>query len=314
MPAVRPLRPTDLLAFVAFQQQVPENAAASLLAGPRTPLLAEFLRYTLALEPGRAHWVYIERGRIQGLVTTKARPGADIWDIDRLALLRTADAAHTCRRLVEHLCAAACEAGVQRIFIRVADDTPFLGALRQAGFFGYTTEQIFRLPPPTLPDHRPLIPGLRARRPADHHALFQLYCQTVPAAVRQVEAMTLTEWRWLDGWGLYPMTWRQRWNRRRRDFVVGAHGTLVAWLRLGLRRRTLQLLTTLSAPEIDDLVRFGLHVLGAGGPVVCPVREYQPALAGALQRLGAEPVARHVLLVRALAARLPERLLVPAHV
>lgn len=313
---IRALRPTDLGPFLTFRSRTPSNAA---LLGPmaRTGGLTfrEFLGRSLAINPGRETWVQIEHGQVFGLVAARARFGTDVWDIDHLMIAPSVDGDRVCLRLLDHLCAAAVEEGVQKVFLRLPIDSPWLHPARQAGFVHYTSEQIFVVPHlQAVP--RPTVAGLRPRRPADHQALFQLYTGIVPAPVRQIEALTLQEWRWTDNWGLtYPAPIRPALPRRRRDLVLQTDDHLSAWLPIHLRARSLQILLDHRAEvEPDVLVARGLSELTPNGPVAFPLRDYQGHLVEPLVERGFVQGDSHALLARMLTARVPERRLIPAGV
>lgn len=313
---IRALRPTDVGPFLTFRTKAPANEA---LVGPvgRSVNLAfgEFVDRSLALKPGRETWVQIEHGQIFGIVAARARFGTDVWDIDRLVIAPSVDDDRVCLRLLDHLCEAAVEEGVQKVFLRLSEASPWIGPARQAGFVHYTSEQVFVQPQPS-PLSRPAVTGLRPRRPADHQALFQLYSAAVPAQVRQIEALTLQEWRWTDDWGLVAMApFRPSLTRRRRDLVVQGEDRIDAWLRIDLHARTLQVTTDPRGPvDLPLLLARGLSELPAGRPVVFARRDYQTELAAPLEELGFLAGESQALLARVLSVRVQERRLVPARV
>ena len=313
---IRALRPTDLLAFLAFRARAPANEA---LVGPLEPAattsLSDFFARSLALHPGYETWVHVEHGTLFGLVSTRARFGADVWDVDHLQVLPSVDAGRNCQRLLAHVGEAAVEEGVQKIFLRLPEHSDLITAARQAGFGQYTDEHVF-IRTSVEPVPRPQVPGLRPRRPADHQALFQLYSAAVPAQVRQVEAMTLQEWRWNDNWGLASMAaFRPRLTRARRDLILQTDEHVDAWLQVNLRSRTLQLLVDPRA-HVDTalLLARGLSELRPVAPSVFAVRDYQRELVPVLEEFGFHAGPSHALLARMLAVRVPERRLVPARV
>jgi N-acetylglutamate synthase-like GNAT family acetyltransferase len=311
---IRALRPTDLPAFLAFRTRAAHNEAV-LGHGADTLSFREMLGRSLALSPGIETWVQIENGQIHGLVSARARFGTDVWEIDQLLIAPSLDEDRVCQRLLDHLCAAAVEEGVMKVFLRLPSDSSWATASRQAGFVHYTTEQPYVHP--SLPAlERPVVEGLRPRRPADHQALFHLYSAAVPAHVRQIEAMTLQEWRWNDNWGLASVaSVRPALSRRRRDMVVQSEGDVVAWLQVQTKPRTVRVLSE-SDSRLDPgvLLRRALAELTPSGPALCPVREYQGELVAPLEELGFTPGEPQELFARLLAARIPERRLVPARV
>jgi hypothetical protein len=313
---IRALRPTDALAYVEFWHQVAADRRESGDGGAPpfqpVPTLVGFLGRSLALEAGRESWVQIERGQISGLVTAKRREGTDVWDVDQLAVLPRADAGRTCVRLLEQLLTAAVDEGVHKVFLRLDEDDPAQEWARQVGFFQYVRETLYyRTELPTLANP-PSLPGVRPRRAADHQGLFQLYSAAVPIRVRQAEAMTLQEWRWMDGWGMRPVTLRLVEGGQRSDYVVETDGRLGGWLQVDRRRRRLACLTD-PRDSVDEgaLLALGMRRLKAGRAASCYARDYQSGLANALEELGFSVIRRDALYARALAARIPEVKLVP---
>ena len=315
---IRALRPTDILAYVAFCHRVARNGNANAETLPPVslgmlPTVARFLGRSLATELGRETWVQIENGRISGLVAAKRREGADVWDVDELALLPAPDAERTALRLLEQLIIAAADDGVHKVFLRLLEDDQAQDWVRQVGFFQYCREAAYwRAELPTLA-RAPSKVGMRRRRPADHQPLFQLYCAAVPFRVRQAEGMTLPEWRWTDGWAVRPVGIGSFVGRSRVDWVADGPARPVAWLQVDHHARRLSLLTD-PQNEIDvgDIIRFGMARLGAGGPALCAARDYQSAVAAALEDAGFAAAKRsETLFARALATRVPEFKLVP---
>jgi hypothetical protein len=313
---IRALRPTDLPAFLNFRARAPANEALlgpALRAGGLS--FREFLGRSLALNPGRETWVHVEQGQLFGLVAARARFGTDVWDVDYLMVTPAVDDDRVALRLLSHLCEAAVEEGVHKVFLRVPLDSPWLQPARQAGFVQYTTENVFVLP--TLPPAaKPPVPGLRTRRPADHQPLFQLYSSAVPAHVRQVEALTLQEWRWTDNWGFTSMaSLRGAVRRRRRDLVVHDDGRATAWVQVDLGQRTVQLLVDANKPApIADLLERGLAELPPGRAVAFALRDYQSELTSSIEDKGFRPIESQALLAQMLTVRIPETRLVPARV
>lgn len=314
---IRALRPTDVLAYVTFCNRVSRRRYSDPVDGDPlgfqpVPTLVAFLGRSFALEAGRESWVQIEHGRIFGLVAAKRREGADVWDVDQLALLPTADAGRTCTRLLEQLLTAAADEGILKVFLRLEEDDPARAWAEEVGFVEYGREALYYRPEVPILAHPGDTTGLRRRRAADHQPLFQLYCAAVPFRVRQAEAMTLHEWRWLDGWGTRTVGSHLLRGDGRVDYVVDTPPRIGAWLQVDRARRTLSLLVD-PHESVDEeaLLAFGLSRLKAGRPAQCPVRDYQSGLANALEDQGFGVVRRYALYARAIAARIPEVKLVP---
>ncbi len=314
---IRALRPTDILAYLTFCHRVSEQTDSGVerplsVSFRMMPTVASFLGRSLALELGRETWVQIDHGRISGLVAAKRREGADVWDVDELAFLRSADTGRTAVRLLEQLLTAAADDGVHKVFLRLLGEDPAEEWVRQVGFFQYCSEVSYhRAELPTFSRSASLV-RMRRRRPADHQSLFQLYCASVPFRVRQAEGMTLHEWRWTDGWAVRSVGLAAFLGRSRVDFVLDGPSRLAAWLQVDHKNRKLTLLTDpQQESDIGEIIRFGMTRLGAGGPARCQARDYQIAVARALEDAGFAAIQSESLFARALAARVPEFKLVP---
>ncbi|HEX5415807.1 MAG TPA: hypothetical protein VFZ25_09065 [Chloroflexota bacterium] len=313
---IRALRPTDVMAYVAFCQRLDKEVEAETRGRWHpfrlVPDVAGLLDRSFPLATGHESWVRIEKGQIFGLVSARCREGGDVWDVDQLTVLPDPDAGRTVAQLLERLLGAAVTEGIHKVFLRLPDEDPACDWVRQVGFYPYCREELFyRSELPSL--HRTAaVPRLRGRRPVDHQPLFQLYSAVVPFRVRQAEAMTLHEWRWLDGWGHRRVVVDLVRGAPRRDYVLSGEARPVAWLQVERKSRRLALLTDTSwDDDPTDLLRYGMSQLGGGRPAWCPVREYQSGQTAALHELGFSSVGRFVLFARALAVRVPEMKLVP---
>jgi hypothetical protein len=124
--------------------------------------------------------------------------------------------------------------------------------------------------------------------------------------------MTLEEW---EGLGRGARRWRPSLAGSRQQFVWELGASLVGWLQLRFGQRS-QLIELLVHPRFEEasdrLVRFALGQVSPKAPVYAVVREYQPALASALERAGFSLAAKHDLYVHVLAVRVHQPVLAPA--
>ncbi|MCL4367755.1 MAG: hypothetical protein M1337_01055 [Actinobacteria bacterium] len=311
---IRALRPTDVFTYLSFRNRALWNEALNRPGDKPAPSsLRAFLGRSLALDPRCQTWIKIGGGRIRGLVSVKARLGTDIWDIEHIVALPE-EPEITFQNLLRHVSIAASEEGIQKVFLRTLLEDPLTSAAKLAGFFQYAVERIYYLPHPYTTDPTLV---LRQRKGSDHHAIFHLYCSVVPQVVRQVEGITLQEWRWTEGWGFSRMGWRMTLPNRRRDFVLETDDDLGAWLQVRPRSRSIFLLAKPGlAEQAPDVLRFGMAQMPGVGPVFCPVRQYQTFIEPALEAEGFHLVGEHALFAKSLTVRVPERKLVPmrAHV
>ena len=103
----------------------------------------------------------------------------------------------------------------------------------------------------------------------------------------------------------------------RQQLVWELGASLVGWMELTFGDRS-QFVQLLVHPKYDDaidrFVAYALHECSPKAPVYTAAREYQPALAAALQRFGFTTTVEVQILVRQLAPRVPEPKLMPAQV
>lgn len=316
-PAVRSPRPTDLIALLSFQR----DCRTRLLTAPvwprvqpeTRPLSATGLVSRLAratLEPGHA-WLCANGGGVQGLVSVRARAGGLAWDVEHLHVREGADQA--VERLLERVVERAAAAGVRRVFLELPVDDPSLDLARRVGFDQYATATLYRLRPPFSANRPDVFEG-RPRLRVDEYPLFQLYNAAVPARVRTAEAMTHEEWLALHR-GRRP--WAPAIFGDRHQYVWELGATIVAWLEVVYGSRS-QYLDLLIHPKYegttDRILNYALAQTSEKAPVYCAARDYQPALASALEQAGFERAAQFVLCVRHVAVPVREPKLVPAKV
>jgi hypothetical protein len=255
----------------------------------------------------RGIWVACEDGRLSGYVAARARCDGMVWDVEHLHAEQDAAAIE----LLEYLCVKAADSGALRVFLDVPAGSAGVVAARRAGFQRYAGSSLWRLAPPMKPDKA----GAFAARPrlrADEHHLFQLYNAAVPAPVRAAEAMTYEEWSALHRG---TKKWTPSLLGDRHQYVWEMGAGLIGWLEIVYGQKS-QFLEFLVHPNyetmLDGLVSYALTQVSPKAPVYATAREYQSALASALERAGFSPAGDVEILVRQLAARVPKPALVPA--
>jgi len=311
---IRPLRITDLIAYMSFRNEARPNHA---LPGPycrqAKPSVAGFLRHSFALEAGDAAWAQFSGRQLLALAAVGGRYEADIWDVLALRALPDAESEELYQSLLERVAAGAGKSAVCRVFLRLRQESPVIVAAKRARYVQYAIEGVYRLPSRDVSAGR-TGPALRPRQPGDAQFLFQLYCSTVPVQVREVEGMTLEEWRTTDGWEAKTVGWTVV-PRCRRDFILESEGETAAWLQVYADARTL-VLNARSIPneQLVGVVRCGLEMLGPGEPITTLARNYQGALPPVLEGMGFRKEEENALLARGLAVRVPKQKLMPARI
>ena len=306
---IRDLRPTDLIALAHFHRRAAANLARSrdLLAMSQSdPGTAALLLADWRLPARRRTWIATDRRRLIGLVSVRRGAVAQSWEIDRLLLPPNARMEAVCQKLLTEISLACAQQGIERLFLRLPADHPVLVSAQQAGFVHYAEETVLRLEGAwsAPPVDRPA--ALRRRDRADDHGVYRLYNLSVPARVRQSEAVTYQEWVALQ---------RLAQGQRSEQWVIDGGGSLRAWFRVARRRRA-GLVETLYLPEAEEelpaCLDFVLGRLAGERRLWGLAPHFQPALARHLQDRGFEEVGRSAVFVKHLAVRVRSPRLVPA--
>jgi hypothetical protein len=312
-PDARPLRPTDLpaLASIWARGRLPfagrdafcnEARVWERLGleehGPR--LLERALQQWVPIGRGRLTWVALRGLALRGLASARHRGRRSAWEVDYLVVAPREEGA--CVSLLEQLACGLGQAGAEKVFLRLDAHSRLLDAARNAGFFLYLRERLWRLErAPGRLDCPPLL--MRLRTAADLMPLFQLYNASVPATVRRREALTLREWAAVQERG------------RCQHFVLQKDDRLAAWLRLARQDgagRFALLASRHESAVLDNLLATALHYLRDCRPIFCLVPEYERALAARLVDLGFQPGTEYAVLANRLVRPIEEAASVPA--
>lgn len=301
MTTARSVRPTDLVALVSFDGRVYPNEAHTWdrlgrrAEAPR--LLENAFEQLFSFATGRHTWISIQGQTIRGVISARPRGSRLAWEIDCL-IVAGEDEEGVLLALADQLNAAALQARVLRVFVRVEAGSDLLAGLRKAGFMPLTAEYLLRLGAQVAAKQAPLDPSLvlRERRRTDGFPLFRLYNLVTPLDVRQMEAMTYAEW--IAGQE------RRSQGRGRLDLVAERDGVLVAWLR-AVRDGDGGRLDLLLHPEATSagsgLLAYAMERLGDCRPLHGLVPAYATGLAAMLEEEGFEHDGDYVSLVKRLA-------------
>ncbi|HIC93543.1 MAG TPA: hypothetical protein EYP09_04750 [Anaerolineae bacterium] len=299
---IRPFVPWDILFISKLQRRGVALDLEDALTQPHRPLLAAYFSpriYTCVLSE-------VERGRRrEGFAQMREGGGRPAAEVVYLAPALSVDeeAPAIWRRLLAHLSAEAGRRGIQRLFARLPEDGPEVGAFQQAGFGVYVREDIFRLARAERPSRSDRI-ALRRQRPADEWGLQQLYAAVAPRSVRQSEGLGC---------------WEDRRRPRLEGYVLEEGGEIVGYLGVGrgrLGHRLRVMLHPRAYQWADGLIEYGLSLLAEHPPrpIYCCVRRYQGGLREALEARGFQLFASQAVLVKHIAVRAekPVVKLVPA--
>jgi hypothetical protein len=313
MRTARSVRPTDLVALVSFDGRVYPNESHTWdrlgrqSEGPR--LLENAFEQWFSFATGRHTWISVQGQTIRGVISARPRGSRLAWEIDCL-IVADEDEEAVLLALLDQANAAAVQARVLRVFLRVEAGSDLLAPVRKAGFMPLVVERLYRLTgsaPETSPD--PSL-QLRERGRTDGFTLFRLYNLVTPVSVRELEAATYAEW-------IAGQEKRSQ-GRGKLDVVVERGGEIVGWLRAvpdgGVGRLDL-LLHPDAAAYGPGLLAHAVSWLGNRRPLYCLVPAYATGLASMLEEGGFDLAGEYISLVKRLALPLrePAPTRVPAH-
>lgn len=304
---IRVLRPLDLPALAGFHKHASGNLARSrdlLAAAQAEPGTAGLLLADWRVPARRRTWIATEGRRPIGLVSIRRGSLPASWEIDRLILPADDRLIDICGHLLRSVSLNCSNLGIQRLYLRLPADHPVVKGVAQAGFVWYGEELVLHYQHPVRDRVAEAPDGLRQRVPADDHGIYRLYNQTVPARVRQSEAVTFQEW-----------LATARLVRHAEQWILESLDGVEAWLRVGRRGRSGSieaLYSPAAAKQLPDLLAFAIGRLAGQTEAWGLVGAYQPELARLLLERGFDDAGRSAVFVKHLAARIPASGLVPA--
>ena len=282
--------PTDLVALVSFDGRVYPNEAKPwdrLGLDERARPLETALEQWFSFATGKHTWVSVRGATIRGLISARRRAKRSAWEVE--VLIDADEDRRVISSLFSQMLAGVTRQGAERVFLRLSSDSGAVKAAREAGFFPYCRQTLYRSRQKAMPEATEL--KLRARARGDLFGIYQLYNQAVPANVRAIEGATFREWQA----ALEP------WGRRPADFLLEEEGVISGWVRLlsgGIAR--LQVLGGSRNVPIEDLLSAGCLRLAGAGVILCLAPEYDAGLALTLERLAFRPAGDYVLMAKRL--------------
>lgn len=268
---------------------------SALLDEPARPLHAALRGYFLKSRLGTFTYVLQAPDHdteLRGFAQARGHPSGLVWHLVRMApaldcqaapsSTQAEEAATVWYRLLLHLCIAAGEHRVQRLFAWVPADGPAEEVFRQAGFARYCHEQLFWLPPANAGS------GTQSARvcplqPENQYEVQRLYHRVTPRLVLQAEELNS------QNGALIPC---QIYLDSEQGYAVHGHnGEMEGYLHIaaGPRGICLRLLTHPDASNCAaELLDHALAVLNRhlSRPLYCVVRDYEGSLQNVLEERG----------------------------
>ena len=282
--------PTDLVALVSFDGRVYPNEAKPfdrLGLDERARPLEEALEQWFFFATGKQTYVNVRGATIRGLINVRPREKRSAWEVE--ALINTDDDKAVVSSLFSRMLAGIGRVGAERVFVRLDAGSAIVRAARDAGFFPYQPQTLYRLTGKLRGRARDV--GLRAKSRQDLHGIFQLYMHAVSANVRAIEGATFKEWQA----ALEP------WGGRTKDLVLEEDGAITAWVRLqsGQTGR-MSVVSTSRSASLDDVIGAAAAKLSKSEALLSLVPEQDVGLAGAFERQGFEPAGSYLLMAKRL--------------
>lgn len=298
MTSVRTVRPTDLVALVAYDGRVYPNEAVTrdrIGADASPHPLEAALEQWFSFATGRHTWISVRGATLRGLVSARKRGSKAAWEVDCL-IDAAEDDPNVLISLLDRLTSDAGRAGAEKVFLRVASGSEAARRACQSGFAAVQTETLLVRPgawgAAAEPGAGQLI-GLRRWGKGDAYPVFRLYSRWTPEPVRRIEAATFREW--LSG--------RERASSGRgaRQWVLEREGTIVGWLRTAADGELgrFDLMVDPVAPELlDGLIEAALARLGEQSRLHALVPEFAVGLRERLEARGFTPCGEFLVLAR----------------
>jgi hypothetical protein len=282
--------PTDLVALVSFDGRVYPNEAKPfdrLGLDERARPLEDALERWFFFATGKQTYVSVRGATIRGLINARPRGKRTAWEVE--ALINADDDKAVVSSLFSRMLAGIGRVGAERVFIRLDAASAIVRAARDAGFFPYQPQTLYRLDGKGRAKAPEI--GLRAKSKQDLHGMFQLYMHAVPANVRAIEGATFKEWQA----ALEP------WGGRTTDLVLEEDGAITAWVRVQSGQcGRLSVLSTSRGASLDDVIQAATAKLSKSESLLSIVPEQDAGLAAAFERQGFQPSGSYLLMAKRL--------------
>lgn len=307
---IRTLSPFDLirLAFSGMGKMPNQAKPHRKLLTPTRFCMLDVLspKPLLGLAPRRHTCVQTRGFKVKGLALAHDMGSPTVWEVSSLALSHELGQAAT--DLLNGLILSAGQRGVDRLFLRVVDDSPCKDGARAAGFTFYLRELLYRLDRSTATSTPAIESQARLQPvvPANEFTVFQIYNAMYPFHVREAEGQTLEHWRQTRA-----RNWR---GRNSGQFLIVDESVAVGWVGTRVQGRTayfsimLRPGATVTPDVVLQLVENRLVDLDT---IFCMATEFEGPLMNALEERGYTLVQTYSRAVRKVTASIKRPTLVP---
>jgi len=294
MTRARTVRPTDLVALVAYDGRVYPNEAvtranAGTAASPHP--LERALEQWFSFATGRHTFISVKGATLRGLVSARKRGSKAAWEIDYV-IDATDDDADVLVSLLDRVAEGAARAGAEKVFLRVASGSSAVRKACASGFSLYLTERLLAATGPREAALAQEPARLRRWGRADAYPTYRLYNVWTPEPVRRTEAATFREWQAARE-RIAPKGTQQR--------VIERDGRIAGWLRTAANGETGRF-DAMAEPATDELldtlIDAALERLGEQSQLYTLVPDFAPALRERLLGRGFEEREEYAVLSR----------------
>jgi hypothetical protein len=309
MTSVRSVRPTDLVALVAYDGKVYPNEAVTRdrvgkEASPHP--LETAIEQWFSFATGRHTWISVKGATLRGLVSARKRGSKAAWEID--CLIHTDEEPDVLLNLLEQVTEDAGRAGAEKIFLRVDADSEILRDCSASGFSLYLREHLFVAEGPRAAEAPSFGEDIAFRRwsKADAHDTFWLYNRATPEPVRHAEAATFREWA--------ASREKMSAGRGTRQWVTQTEQGIVGWLRTaadGELGRFDVMVDVAATDLLNSLIDAALVRLSDQSLLVTLVPNFAVGVVDRLQQRGFQERGEFVVLARRTTRPIP--VAEPAH-
>ncbi|MBI4287020.1 MAG: hypothetical protein HY671_01165 [Chloroflexi bacterium] len=246
-------------------------------------------------------WVAMDDQRLLGLICTSPRRSHQVWQVAHLLLAE--ENREITQSLLQQITTASCHHGIEKLFLRLPQDSPLTQAAYDSGFERYLVQHLYRRSEARhyYGDVYQGAHGIwRPRTRPDNWQIFQLYSATTPAVIRQAEGLAYSEW--LQSRERIDGGQEQVWERE---------GQIHGWASARPWWDGVLLESMMPPGEEQAFASLVDSVAARGLPVYSFVSSYQTHILQVAQEEGFVPIAECSLFLKRLLVRVTQSYLMP---